>query len=81
MCCSSDGVKRVIDSVKTIGLKDVGAVSKESHVMKSDEHTGEFENVGQTSAVDLTPGLLREWRQTEIDFVNQSDVHRNRPRQ
>ena len=80
MCWSSDGVKRVIDSVKAIGLKDVGAVSKECHVMKSDEHTGEFENVGKTSAVDLTPGLLREWRQTEIDLVNQSDVHRNRPR-
>ena len=50
--------------------------------MKSHENTEEFQDVvGRTSAVDLTPRLVRESRQTVLDYVNQSDVHRNRPRQ
>ena len=94
-CCSEDGqtkshvhdyvivsrgLEREIDSVKAIGLK-VGAVGEESNVMKSDENTKQFQNVvGRISAVEFDPRSLRESRQTEIDFVNQSDVHRKHPR-
>ena len=31
--------------------------------------------------VELDPRVLREPRQLDIDFVNQLDVHRKRPRQ
>ena len=63
------GPKRENDSVKAIGSKEVGRAVEESNVM------------GSISMVVFDTRLLRESRQTEIDFVNQLDVCHRRPRQ
>ena len=50
--------------------------------MMSDKYAKEFQNVfNSISVMELDPRLLRDSRQTEIDFVNQMDVYRKRPRQ
>ena len=50
--------------------------------MKPDEYTHEAQHVVcRISAVAFDPRLLRESRQTEIDFVSQLGVYWKRPRQ
>ena len=67
----SRGLKRGMASVKVIGSTEVGGVRWEPNVMNSDEHTKEFQSVFDSmSVVELDPRLLRESRQTEIDFVS-----------
>ena len=63
------GPKSENDSVKAIGSKEVGRAVEESNAMDS------------IRVVEFDPRVLREPRQMEIDFVNQLDVHRQRPRQ
>ena len=61
--------ERESDSMKAIGSKEVGRVGEESNARDS------------IRVVEFDPRVLRETRQMEIDFVNQLDVHRKRPRQ
>ena len=55
--------------MKATGSKEVGRVGEESNAKDS------------IRVVEFDPRVLRETRQMEIDFVNQLDVHRKRPRQ
>ena len=76
------GLRTVFDWVKVIGSKEGGGVSEESKVMNSDKYAKEFQNVfNSISVMEFDPRLLRDSRQSEIDFVNQLDVYRKRPRQ
>ena len=72
------GLRTEIDSVNVICSKEVGGVSEESNVTNSDKYAKEFQNVFNSISV---MELDRDSRQTEIDFVNQMDVYRKRPRQ
>ena len=64
--------------MKAICSNEVGGVGEESNVMNPDEYTNEVQYVvGRISAVELDPRLLRELRQTEIDFVSQLVVFGN----
>ena len=56
------------ESESTIDSKEVGRVGEESNAMDS-------------ISVEFDTRLLREWRQMEIDFENQSDVYCKRPMQ
>ena len=77
----SGGLKRENDSVKTIRSYEVGGVGKESNVMNRDEYTDEVQCVVcRISTVELDPILLRESRRTEIDFMNQLEMHWKRPK-
>ena len=68
--------------MKVICSKEVGGVSEESNVMNSDKYAKEFQNVfNSISVMELDPRLLRDSRQTVIDFVNQLDLYRKRSRQ
>ena len=68
--------------MKAIGLREVGGVDEESNVMNSAECTQEVQRVFDSLGMaEFDPKLLRESRQTEIDFVDQLEVHRKRPTQ
>ena len=67
----------MIDSVKAIGLKEVGGVDEESNAMNSDEYTKEVQYVFDSiSVAEFEPRLLRESRQTDVNFMDQLDVYR-----
>ena len=67
--------------MKAIGSKEAGGESGKSNVVNSDEYTKEVQYVFDSiSAAEFDPWLLREPRQTEINFMNQLDVYRKRPR-
>ena len=97
-CCNEDGqtkshvkhvvitvskvLRRELDSVRAIGLREVGGADEEPNVMYSDECTKTAQRVlGRIVVAEFDPRLLREPRQTEIDFMDQLDVYRDRPRQ
>ena len=56
-------------------MKEIGSsgVGEDSNVMKLEEHTNQVQCV--EGRVEFDPRLLRESRQTEIDFVNQLEVY------
>ena len=77
----SRGLRRENDSVRAIGLEEVGEVDEESNVMNSDECTKEVQHVFDSiSVAEFDTRVLRESTQTDIDFVDQFDVYRERPR-
>ena len=76
MCsCNNDGQTK--SQVKNFVMIESRGLKREVDSMKPDEYTNEAQYVvGRISAVEFDLRLLRESRQTEIDFVNQLDVYR-----
>ena len=63
-------LRRELDSVRAIGLREVGGADEEPNVMYSDECTKTAQRVlGRIIVAEFDPRLLRESRQTAVGCV------------